>query len=151
MERAAGDHRVIDGGSQWHRGGCHCGDVRFEVRAPVELDLLDCNCTMCRASAYLHLIVPATDFRLLAGADSLVEYRFGTGVARHLFCRRCGVKSFYVPRSHPDRYSVNAHCLEPAGITAMRVRPFDGRHWETARTDLAAHEREGRGSSRANS
>jgi hypothetical protein len=151
MERAAGNRRVNGGGLRWHRGGCHCGDVRFAVRAPAELDLLDCNCSMCGASAYLHLIVPTADFRLLAGADSLVEYRFGTGVARHLFCRRCGVKSFYVPRSHPDGYSVNARCLDPITITSTRIRPFDGRNWETARSELSADQRNGQATSRANS
>jgi hypothetical protein len=122
----------------WHRGGCHCGDVKFEVRAPADLELLDCNCSMCARSAYLHLIVPAADFRLLAGADALSEYRFGTGAARHLFCRRCGVKSFYVPRSHPDGISVNARCLEPSGISSMQIRPYDGRNWESARAELDA-------------
>ena len=121
---------------RWHGGGCHCGDVRFEVRAPADLDLLDCNCSMCARSAYLHLIVPAADFRLLTGADKLTDYRFGTGAARHLFCRRCGVKSFYVPRSHPDGYSVNARCLDPSSIASMRIKPFDGRNWESARAAL---------------
>ena len=124
------------GPARWHRGGCHCGDVKLEVRAAADLDLLECNCSMCARSAYLHLIVPAQDFRLLVGADALTDYRFGTGTARHLFCRRCGVKSFYVPRSHPDGYSVNARCLDLAGIASMRVRPFDGRNWEAARSAL---------------
>jgi len=137
--------------ARWHCGGCHCGDVKFEVRAPADLDLLECNCSMCVRSAYLHLIVQAEDFRLLAGVDALTEYHFGTGAARHLFCRRCGVKSFYVPRSHPDGYSVNARCLDPAGIKSMHIRPFDGRHWESARSDLAAVERHGQDPSRANS
>jgi len=110
--------------------------VKFEVRAAADLDLLECNCSMCSRGAYLHLIVPAEDFRLIVGADALTDYRFGTGTARHLFCRRCGVKSFYVPRSHPDGYSVNARCLDPAGIASMRVRPFDGRNWEAARAAL---------------
>jgi hypothetical protein len=129
---------MSDGPSRWHRGGCHCGDVKFEVRAPADLDVLECNCSMCARSAYLHLIVSARDFRLLVGADALTDYRFGTRTARHLFCRRCGVKSFYVPRSHPDGYSINARCLDPATIASMRIRPFDGRHWETARSELAA-------------
>jgi len=129
-----------DAPARWHRGGCHCGDVKFEVRAAADLELLECNCSMCARSAYLHLIVPAQDFRLQVGADALTDYRFGTGTARHLFCRRCGVKSFYVPRSHPDGYSVNARCLDPGTIASMRIRPFDGRDWETARTALAALE-----------
>jgi hypothetical protein len=67
-----------------------------------------------------------------------VQYTFGTGVAKHRFCRRCGVKSFYVPRSHPDGYSVNARCLDPATIMSMTIRPFDGRDWESARRNLDA-------------
>jgi hypothetical protein len=136
---------------RWHRGGCHCGDVKFEVRAGANLELLECNCSICARSAYLHLIVPASDFRLLVGGDALTDYRFGTGTARHLFCRRCGVKSFYVPRSHPDGYSVNARCLDPSGITSMQIRPYDGRNWETARTKLSTAERNGQDPSRANS
>jgi hypothetical protein len=108
-----------------HRGGCHCGRIAFEVEAPTRLTVSDCNCSICRMSGYQHLIVPAARFRLLKGADSLTEYRFNTGVARHLFCRHCGVKSFYVPRSNPDGYSVNARCLDPATIEHIEVEPFD--------------------------
>ncbi len=122
----------------WHAGGCHCGRVGIEAFAPADLDVLECNCSMCDRSSYLHLIVTADQFRLVSGEDSLTEYRFGTGAARHRFCRHCGVKSFYVPRSHPDGYSVNARCLDPARIASMRIRPFDGRHWETARGELGA-------------
>ena len=135
MERAPD---LSSGMKFWHSGGCHCGRVRIEVLAPADLDLLECNCSMCGRSAYLHLIVSTDEFRLLAGADDLVEYTFGTGIARHRFCRHCGVKSFYVPRSHPDGYSVNARCLDPAQITSMRIRPFDGRNWESARSALDA-------------
>ena len=108
-----------------HRGGCHCGAVAFEVEAPARLTVSDCNCSICRMSGYQHLIVPRARFRLLKGSDSLTEYRFNTGVARHLFCRHCGVKSFYVPRSNPDGYSVNARCLEPSTIEHIEVEPFD--------------------------
>jgi hypothetical protein len=108
-----------------HRGGCHCGAVAFEVEAPARLTVSDCNCSICRMSGYQHLVVPSARFRLLKGADSLAEYRFNTGVARHLFCRHCGVKSFYVPRSNPDGYSVNVRCLDPATIEHIEVETFD--------------------------
>lgn len=133
MERAAG---VSGGAKVPHGGSCHCGRVTFEVRAPAELELLDCNCSMCSRSAYLHLIVDAADFTLLSGADDLAEYAFGTGVAKHRFCRHCGVKSFYIPRSHPDGVSVNARCLDPSTVKSTHVRSYDGRNWETARKDL---------------
>jgi hypothetical protein len=119
-----------------HRGGCHCGAVAFEVDAPASIEVSDCNCSVCAMTGFLHLIVPKERFRLLRGADQLTEYTFNTGVARHLFCRRCGIKSYYVPRSHPDGVSVHARCLDPATVKAMVITPYDGRNWERARADL---------------
>jgi hypothetical protein len=113
-----------------HRGGCHCGRVRFEVQAPAEIEVLDCNCSICSMTGYLHLTVPAAQFRLLRGADALACYQFNTGTARHLFCPVCGIKSFYVPRSHPDGFSVNARCLDAGTVTGMRVVACNGREWE---------------------
>ena len=113
-----------------HRGGCHCGGVRFEVDAPAQLLVHECNCSICTMTGFQHLIVPRSRFRLLQGAELLTQYTFNTGVARHLFCSRCGVKSFYVPRSNPDGYSVNVRCLEPGTIESISLEPFDGRNWE---------------------
>lgn len=113
-----------------HQGGCHCGAVRFEVDAPARLDVFECNCSRCRQLGFLHLIVPRDRFRLAQGEAELTEYRFGSKTARHLFCRHCGAQSFYVPRSNPDGYSVNARCLDGSTIESMDVHPFDGRNWE---------------------
>lgn len=119
-----------------HRGGCHCGRVRFEVRAPAELEASECNCSICAKVGYLHLIVPREDFRLLRGRDALTTYRFNTGAAQHHFCSSCGVKSFYVPRSHPEGYSVNVRCLDPGTVSHVRTTPFDGLHWEQSIHEL---------------
>ena len=113
-----------------HRGGCHCGRVRYEVDAPAEIAASDCNCSICNMTGYLHLFVPRQDFHLLAGQDELTTYTFNTGVAQHFFCRHCGVKSFYVPRSHPEGISVNVRCIDPGTIKSLVVTPFDGRNWE---------------------
>jgi hypothetical protein len=125
-----------------HRGGCHCRRVRFEVDAPAALDVLDCNCSICRMTGFLHLIVPAVRFRLLAGADDLTQYTFNTGAAKHRFCRVCGIKSFYIPRSHPDGVDVNARCLDPGTVTAMTVAPFDDGDREAATAAIAHLSRE---------
>lgn len=121
-----------------HHGGCHCRRVRFEVDAPAVVAALDCNCSICRMTGSLHLIVPASRFRLVSGEDALTDYRFNTGAARHLFCRHCGVKSFYVPRSHPDGWSVNVRCLDPGSVAALHVVPFDDNDREAA-TAAVAH------------
>jgi hypothetical protein len=120
-----------------HRGGCHCGRVRFEVDAPASIKALDCNCSICRMGGFLHLIVPAARFRLLAGADALREYRFNTGTATHLFCAHCGIKSYYVPRSNPDGIDVNVRCLDPATIERIETTPFDDARREQGEAALA--------------
>ena len=96
-----------------HEGGCHCGRIRFEVDVPADIEAAECNCSICRMSGYLHLIVRREDFRLLRGQQDIETYTFNTGVAQHYFCRQCGIKSFYVPRSHPGGISVNVNCLDP--------------------------------------
>jgi hypothetical protein len=112
-----------------HTGGCHCGKVRFEVIAPAILEVSECNCSICSKSGYLHLIVPKAQFTLLSGSGDLTTYTFNTGTARHLFCSICGIKSFYVPRSHPDGISVNARCLDDT-IKQLIVTRFNGQEWE---------------------
>jgi len=119
-----------------HSGGCHCGAVAFEVDAPATIVASDCNCSICRMSGYLHLIVPRSRFRLMQGADELTEYKFNTGAARHLFCSHCGVKSFYVPRSNPDGYSVNVRCLNPSTVERVEVEPFDDNNREASEAKI---------------
>jgi centromere protein V len=121
-----------------HRGGCHCGAVRFEVEAPARIEGVCCNCSICAMTGFEHLIVAARAFRLLAGREVLSCYSFNTGVARHYFCSRCGVKSFYVPRSHPTGYSVNVRCLDRDTVEALSLGSYDGRNWERAAGSLPA-------------
>jgi hypothetical protein len=117
-------------GMSWKKGRCHCGAVRFEVLAPDEVEVQACNCSICHMTGYFHLLVPKSRFRLLAGEDVLTTYTFKTETAKHTFCSVCGIKSFYVPRSHPDGYSVNFRCLEAEDFHSVLTTEFDGRNWE---------------------
>ena len=119
-----------------HSGGCHCGRVRFELTAHEDILVSECNCSICSKSGYLGLPVPRSRFTLLQGEDCLTTYTFNTHVAQHLFCRHCGVKSFYIPRSHPHGYNVNVRCLDPGTVKKTTVRPFDGRNWEQHSSDF---------------
>jgi hypothetical protein len=113
----------------WKTGGCHCGMVRFAVLAPDEIEAKECNCSICRRTGYLHLIV-----------EKLTTYTFNTGTAKHHFCSLCGIKSFYVPRSKPDGFSVNVRCLDEGQVTVTRISLFDGQHWEEQMAALAQAE-----------
>ena len=119
-------------------GGCHCGAVRFEIDTPPLVTVLDCNCSICSKTGFLHLIVDAGNFRLLADPAALTTYSFGTLTAQHLFCTSCGIKSFYRPRSHPGGWSVNLRALDNISALTVTILPYDGRaDWETARAGLA--------------
>ena len=116
-------------------GGCHCGAIRFTAELPNSpVPALDCNCSICSMTGFLHVMVPHDEFRLLQGDGQLASYRFGTGAAEHLFCWVGGVKSFYQPRSHPGSWSVNAHCLDEP--IALDFEQFDGRDWARAKAAL---------------
>jgi hypothetical protein len=121
----------------WRAGGCHCGAVRFEAQLPDAVLAQNCNCSICEKTGFVHIIVPESRFRLLQGSEALTTYTFNTGVARHLFCGTCGIKSFYRPRSNPDGWSVNARCLDDADALDIRIEAFDGRNWEAHGAALA--------------
>lgn len=113
-----------------HRGGCHCKAVQFEVQATKDLTVWDCNCSICSMKRNTHFVVPESRFRLVKGADMLTTYTFNTGVARHQFCKICGVQAFYKPRSNPDGVAVTIHCVDPASLGKVVVKAFDGVDWE---------------------
>ena len=113
-----------------HHGGCHCGAVRFEVEVSGVPELSLCNCSICDMTGFQHLIVDSACFRLTSGQERLSDYRFNTGAARHLFCSVCGIKSFYVPRSHPNGFSVNVRCLDGQPFAGVEPKLFDGQQWE---------------------
>lgn len=123
-------------------GGCHCGAVRFEADLPDAFEVEDCNCSVCAMSGNMHVIVPSSRFRLLAGAANLTEYTFNTGQARHLFCKTCGIKSFYVPRSNPDGFAVTWRCLDDWQSRDVTINPFDGQNWEANAGALAHKSRD---------
>jgi len=116
---------------QTYDGSCHCGRVRFRVTAALA-PIVRCNCSICRKKGFLHLIVPPERFELLAGHEDLTLYEFNTNTAKHQFCRHCGIHPFYVPRSDPDKISVNVRCLEGVDPDALTIDAFDGENWEQA-------------------
>jgi len=118
------------------KGSCHCGAVSFSVEAPTSIEVEQCNCSICSKSGFLHLIVPKAHFHLLNGKDALSTYSFNTGVAKHYFCKHCGIKPFYIPRSNPDGVDVNVNCLD-SKPPDIKVVQFDGQNWEDNAASLA--------------
>ena len=118
-------------------GGCHCRAVRFTAEVATNTIVLECNCSICAMTGFKHLVVPHSSFTLLSGNNQLSSYQFNTLQANHLFCSVCGVKSFYQPRSHPDSWSVNTHCIDDFVASEWQHESFDGKNWEQAKKQLS--------------
>jgi hypothetical protein len=118
-----------------YHGGCHCGRVRFEVTTEL-VNVVDCNCSICTMKGFLHLIIEPEQFRLFTPVEAVTLYQFNTKTAKHYFCPVCGIHSYYIPRSHPNKIDVNVRCLEGIDIQSLTITPFNGREWEKSRHTL---------------
>ena len=118
-----------------YTGGCHCGQVQFEVSGQIDR-VLDCNCSICTKKGFLHWIIAPDQFQLLSDVAASALYQFNTKVAKHYFCATCGISSYYIPRSHPNMIDVNVRCLDGVRLEDLAIETFDGQQWEQARADL---------------
>ena len=112
-----------------YTGGCHCKAVRNEVMADLA-KTMTCNCSHCEAKGFILTFVPAGDFTLLSGEDSLTEYRFHTKKIAHLFCKVCGVQSFGRGTDQADSETVmiNVRCLQGVDLSTLESGKFDGKN-----------------------
>ncbi|KAI1701731.1 glutathione-dependent formaldehyde-activating enzyme domain-containing protein [Ditylenchus destructor] len=113
-----------------HKGSCHCGAVQWECLAPTEIVAEVCNCTICTKKHNIHFIVAKEKFTLIKGKDNLTEYTFNTGIAKHTFCKTCGVQGFYTPRSNPKCIGINPGCIDSKTVVRLTFHHFNGQEWE---------------------
>ncbi len=118
-----------------HRATCHCGSVVLDFVAPATMSVTHCNCSICEKTGYVHVFIPQKN-AAITGKENLSLYTFGTGTAQHYFCKICGIKPFYIPKSHPEDYSVNLRCIEGGTITPSETIKFDGQNWENSIDNL---------------
>jgi hypothetical protein len=93
-----------------HVGGCHCGNIRIQVRLtapPADMRVRSCACSFCRSHGTRTVSDPAGQAGLWVSDWALVaKYRFGSRTADYLLCRQCGVY-------------VGAVCETPSGPRAV--------------------------------
>jgi|SRR5580704_17881084 hypothetical protein len=111
-----------------HSGGCHCGKVRYEVKADLRSPVIACNCSMCGKKGTLLTFVPDADFKLLSGEDALTKYQFNKKVIDHLFCSTCGVSSFARGKKADGTAmtAINTRCLDDVDVQKLEIKHFDG-------------------------
>jgi hypothetical protein len=117
--------------SQTYQGSCHCGRVTFELQARLDW-VIDCNCSLCRRRGALWHGTSDKYLRIVTGENELALYQFNTKTAKHYFCRHCGIHPFTRPRLDPAKWAINVRCLHEVDLSSLKIRPFDGEHWEDA-------------------
>ncbi|WP_300299624.1 GFA family protein [Ferrovibrio sp.] len=112
-----------------HKGGCHCGAVRYEVTTALE-PVITCNCSICSRKGTLLTFVPADAFKLLAGKDAVSDYQFNTKNIHHLFCKTCGVESFATGTAPngAKMVAVNVRCLDDVDPETLQPVKYDGKN-----------------------
>ena len=110
-------------------GGCHCKAVQFSFKSESKVSIIKCDCSICAPLEYQHLIISKDNFYLIRGKSFLTNYKFETNQAEHLFCKVCGTKSYYVPRSHKNSFSINLRCVSNPP-TIIKEIIFRGSQWE---------------------
>ena len=111
-----------------YSGGCHCGEVRYDVTADLS-GVMSCNCSICQKRGALWVFVTDDKFALRAGGEDLADYQFGKKIIHHLFCPQCGVGSFSRGKAPDGRemVAVNVRCLDDVDVATLSPKPFDGR------------------------
>lgn len=109
-----------------YRGSCHCGAIVFEIDTEFT-EFTKCDCSLCTKKNAVMTKVHESQFRLIAGEQKLGAYRWNTGIAKHHFCKVCGIYTFHRKRVTPDFLGVNIHCLDTADILNVPTVLVDGR------------------------
>ncbi len=108
-----------------YRGSCHCGAVTFTLKTDLGY-CVRCDCSMCRRRGAIMVRCDQDDLVIESGREWLTEYRFNTKVAVHSFCKRCGIYTFHKMRKLPDKYGVNAGCIEGIDLAALAPISIEG-------------------------
>ena len=109
-----------------YKGSCHCNSIKFEIDSDLER-IVQCNCSICIKRNAKMIMIPKENFKLLEGSESLSLYQFNTEIAKHFFCKKCGIYTHHNRKSDPNGMGVNLGCVEGLDPMEFDVIQFDGK------------------------
>ena len=109
-----------------YTGSCHCSSIKFEIDSDLE-KIVQCNCSICIKRNAKMIMIPKENFKLLEGSEDLSLYQFNTEIAKHFFCKKCGIYTHHNRKSDPNGMGVNLGCVEGLDPMVFDVIQFDGK------------------------
>ena len=111
-----------------YSGSCHCGAIQFEFNAEEITSGLRCNCSLCirKGAIMSDFVLGPEQLTIKAEQGSLAAYEFGSDVAKHHFCNRCGIYPFHQTLRKPGHYRLNLGCIEGLDASGLPFDIFDG-------------------------
>lgn len=110
-----------------YHGSCHCGAVAFTVSGDMPGSAMSCNCSHCRRKGFLLSFVPAAQFTLDRGENSLTTYTFNKHQIFHRFCKVCGAQPFGEgERDGHALRAINLRCVPDCDLDALQIQKVDG-------------------------
>ena len=109
-----------------YTGSCHCGSIKFEIDSDLE-KIVQCNCSICIKRNAKMIMISKENFKLLEGSENLSLYQFNTEIAKHFFCKKCGIYTHHNRKSDPNGMGVNLGCIDDVDPMKFDVIQFDGK------------------------
>ena len=96
-----------------YNGSCHCGSITFKFSSDeIYEDLYRCNCSLCLKKSIIMKPLKKELFELISGEKKILEYQWNKKIAKHFFCKDCGVYTHHIRRRDPSKISVNFMCID---------------------------------------
>lgn len=120
-----------------HIGSCHCGNIKFKIQGEIT-DLTTCDCSLCIKKNAVMTKVHESAFQLVSDWSVVSEYLWNTNIARHYFCKNCGIYTFHRKRAQPDFFGINIYCLDDFDSSSIPIQPTEGENM-TLKSSGARH------------
>lgn len=115
--------------TQHYEGSCHCGALKFSYEGEEITQGLRCTCSICRRKGTLMSteLIPLEQLKIDANPDDIGLYQFDTGIAKHYFCKICGIYTHNETLRAPGNCRVNLGCIGDLVDDELEVVVFDGK------------------------
>lgn len=113
-----------------YRGSCHCGAIEFSFDAEEISKGLRCTCSICSRKGAMMLAdaIPEGELKIKADPNDIGLYQFDNNIAKHYFCKNCGIYTHNETIRAPGNMRVNLGCIDDLDASELEIVVFDGKN-----------------------